>query len=174
MTHVMTIALHMSYTGSSVRIYYLWTRETSHAKVVVHALQSCRLFASVKSAGRARCGAATSRGTPATTMPPAETTGGVVPLDYRGDHTPPLAFVKRTSSPAVGGATLLHSPMDVAENRYRAVVPDWMTAVRVLSITSPLPTSEGNQLQGFVGFPLSSLLRPESDPGRTPKASRKP
>jgi len=57
---------------------------------------------------------------------------------------------------AVGGGDFTALPMDsVAENRYRAVVPDWMTAGRGIEYYITATDERGQSTsQGFVGFPL--------------------
>jgi hypothetical protein len=57
---------------------------------------------------------------------------------------------------AVGGGDFTALPMDaVAENRYRAVVPDWMTAGQGIEYYITATDERGQSTsQGFVGFPL--------------------
>lgn len=57
---------------------------------------------------------------------------------------------------AVGGGDFSALPMEaVAENRYRAVVPDWMTAGRGIEYYITATDERGQSTsQGFVGFPL--------------------
>src|ERR1041384_7160360 len=56
----------------------------------------------------------------------------------------------------VGGGDFTALPMEaVAENRYRAVVPDWMTAGQGLEYYIAATDERGQSTsQGFVGFPL--------------------
>src|SRR5215470_13416321 len=92
------------------------------------------------------------------------------------DHTPftraqrrsvPLAIEATITSPAgirkaelfcrvAGGGDFTALPMEtVGNNRYRAVVPDWMTAGRGLEYYITATDEHGQSTsQGFVGFPL--------------------
>ena len=92
------------------------------------------------------------------------------------DHAPftrvqrrgaPLTIEARITSPvgirkaevfcrAVGGGDFTALPMEtVEENRYRAVVPDWMTAGPGLEYYIAATDERGQSTsQGFVGFPL--------------------
>ena len=57
---------------------------------------------------------------------------------------------------AVGGGDFTALPMEpVGDNRYRAVVPDWMTAGQGLEYYIAATDERGQSTsQGFVGFPL--------------------
>jgi len=57
---------------------------------------------------------------------------------------------------AVGGGDFTALPMEsVAENRYRAMVPDWMTAGQGIEYYITATDERGQSTsQGFVGFPL--------------------
>ena len=92
------------------------------------------------------------------------------------DHAPftrvqrrsaPLAIDATITSPAgirkaevfcrvAGGGDFTALPMDsVGDNRYRAVVPDWMTAGKGLEYYITATDERGQSTsQGFVGFPL--------------------
>jgi hypothetical protein len=96
------------------------------------------------------------------------------------DHAPfntaqrrgaPLAIEARITSPAgirkaevfcraVGGGDFTALPMEaVEEHRYRAVVPDWMTAGPGLEYYITATDERGQSAsQGFVGFPLAVRL----------------
>lgn len=92
------------------------------------------------------------------------------------DHTPftrsqrrgaPLAIEATITAPAgirkaevfcraVGGGDFTALPMEsVGDNRYRTVVPDWMTAGQGLEYYIAATDERGQSTsQGFVGFPL--------------------
>ena len=96
------------------------------------------------------------------------------------DHAPfntaqrrgaPLVIEARITSPAgirkaevfcraVGGGDFTALPMEaVEEHRYRAVVPDWMTAGPGLEYYITATDERGQSAsQGFVGFPLAVRL----------------
>lgn len=96
------------------------------------------------------------------------------------DHAPfntaqrrgaPLVIEARITSPAgirkaevfcraVGGGDFTALPMEaVEEHRYRAVVPDWMTAGPGLEYYITATDERGQSTsQGFVGFPLAVRL----------------
>jgi len=61
---------------------------------------------------------------------------------------------------AVGGGDFTALPMEpVGDNRYRAVVPDWMTAGQGLEYYIAATDERGQSTsQGFVGFPLAVLF----------------
>ena len=102
------------------------------------------------------------------------------------DHAPfttaqrrgaPLAIEARITSPAgirkaevfcrtLGGGDFTALPMAaVEENRYRAVVPDWMTAGPGLEYYITATDERGQSTsQGFVGFPLAVRLLPGQGP----------
>src|SRR6266705_6887526 len=67
---------------------------------------------------------------------------------------------------AVGGGDFTALPMEaVAENRYRAVVPDWMTAGQGIEYYITATDERGQSTsQGFVGFPLAVRLLPGKGP----------
>jgi hypothetical protein len=96
------------------------------------------------------------------------------------DHAPfntaqrrgaPLVIEARITSPAgirkaevfcraIGGGDFTALPMEaVEEHRYRAVVPDWMTAGPGLEYYITATDERGQSAsQGFVGFPLAVRL----------------
>ena len=98
------------------------------------------------------------------------------------DHAPfttaqrrgaPLVIEARITSPAgirkaevfcsaLGGGDFTALPMEaVEEHRYRAVVPDWMTAGPGLEYYITATDERGQSTsQGFVGFPLAVRLVP--------------
>ena len=102
------------------------------------------------------------------------------------DHAPfttaqrrgaPLAIEARITSPAgvrkaevfcraLGGGDFTALPMEaVEEHRYRAVVPDWMTAGPGLEYYITATDERGQSTsQGFVGFPLAVRLLPGQGP----------
>jgi len=102
------------------------------------------------------------------------------------DHAPfttaqrrgaPLAIEARITSPAgvrkaevfcraLGGGDFTAVPMEaVEEHRYRAVVPDWMTAGPGLEYYIAATDERGQSTsQGFVGFPLAVRLLPGQGP----------
>src|SRR5215831_8038021 len=102
------------------------------------------------------------------------------------DHAPfntaqrrgaPLVIEARITSPAgirkaevfcraVGGGDFTALPMAAVEdNRYRAVVPDWMTAGPGLEYYITAFDEGGKSTsQGFVGFPLAVRLLPGQGP----------
>ena len=103
------------------------------------------------------------------------------------DHAPfttpqrrgvPLAIEARITSPAGvrkadvfcrvlgSGGDFTALPMEaVEENRYRAVVPDWMTAGPGLEYYITAFDERGQSTsQGFVGFPLAVRLLPGQGP----------
>jgi len=102
------------------------------------------------------------------------------------DHTPfttaqrrgaPLVIEARITSPAgirkaevfcrtMGGGDFTALPMEaVEEHRYRAVVPDWMTAGPGLEYYITATDERGQSTsQGFVGFPLAVRLLPGQGP----------
>jgi len=102
------------------------------------------------------------------------------------DHAPfttaqrrgaPLAIEARITSPAgirkaevfcrtIGGGDFTALPMEaVEEHRYRAVVPDWMTAGPGLEYYITATDERGQSTsQGFVGFPLAVRLLPGQGP----------
>ena len=63
---------------------------------------------------------------------------------------------------AVGGGDFTALPMEPAEgNRYRAMVPDWMTAgIGVEYYITATDQAGRSTSQGFVGFPLTVRLLP--------------
>ncbi len=80
-----------------------------------------------------------------------------VPLTIEATITSPAGIRKAdVFCRAVGGGDFTALPMDsVAENRYRAVVPDWMTAGRGIEYYITATDERGQSTsQGFVGFPL--------------------
>jgi len=104
------------------------------------------------------------------------------------DHAPftrvqrrgaPLVVEARITSPAgirkaavfcraVGGGDFTALPMEaVEENRYVAVVPDWMTAGSGLEYYITATDERGQSTsQGFVGFPLAVRLVPGQGPSQ--------
>src|SRR5499426_1386850 len=104
------------------------------------------------------------------------------------DHAPfntaqrrgaPLVIEARITSPAgirkaavfcraVGGGDFTALPMEaVEENRYVAVVPDWMTAGSGLEYYITATDEHGQSTsQGFVGFPLAVKLAPGQGPSQ--------
>jgi len=102
------------------------------------------------------------------------------------DHAPftmaqrrgaPLVIEARITSPAgirkaevfcrtLGGGDFTALPMAAGEeNRYRAVVPDWMTAGPGLEYYITATDERGQSTsQGFVGFPLAVRLLPGQGP----------
>jgi hypothetical protein len=104
------------------------------------------------------------------------------------DHAPftrvqrrgaPLVIEARITSPAgirkaavfsraVGGGDFTALPMEaVEENRYVAVVPDWMTAGSGLEYYITATDERGQSTsQGFVGFPLAVRLVPGQGPSQ--------
>jgi hypothetical protein len=104
------------------------------------------------------------------------------------DHAPftraqrrgaPLVIEARITSPAgirkaevfcraVGGGDFAALPMEAAEeNRYVAVVPDWMTAGPGLEYYITATDERGQSTsQGFVGFPLAVRLVPGQGPSQ--------
>jgi hypothetical protein len=104
------------------------------------------------------------------------------------DHAPftrvqrrgaPLVIEARITSPAgirkaavfcraAGGGDFTALPMDaVEENRYVAVVPDWMTAGAGLEYYITATDEHGQSTsQGFVGFPLVVKLMPGQGPSQ--------
>ena len=104
------------------------------------------------------------------------------------DHAPftrvqrrgaPLLIEARITSPAgirkanvfcraAGGGDFAALPMEaVEENRYVAVVPDWMTAGPGLEYYITATDEQGQSTsQGFVGFPLVVKLMPGQGPSQ--------
>jgi hypothetical protein len=80
-----------------------------------------------------------------------------VPLTIEATITSPAGIRKAdVFCRAVGGGDFTALPMEsVAENRYRTVVPDWMTAGQGIEYYITATDERGQSTsQGFVGFPL--------------------
>jgi hypothetical protein len=80
-----------------------------------------------------------------------------VPLTIEATITSPAGIRKaEVFCRAVGGGDFTVLPMvSVAENQYRTVVPDWMTAGQGIEYYITATDERGQSTsQGFVGFPL--------------------